>query len=59
MKWGTKVKTTELALEKNIFPRHRTGIFLRYSKYELSVVVVCEDHVTPNRYSTDFWVETS
>lgn len=59
MNWGTKVKTTKLAIEKNIFSNHRTGVFLGYSKYELSIIVVCENQVTPQRYAACFWVETN
>ncbi len=59
MKWGTKVKTTELAIEKNIFPKHRKGVCLGKPKKSLSIVVVCEGQITPQRYYPGFWVETS
>lgn len=57
LKWGTKVKTTELAIEKHIFPKHRRGICLGMDKYH--VVVVSEGQVTPGTYHPAFWVGTS
>lgn len=65
LKWGTKVKTTELAIEKHIFPKHRQGICLgsgkngRYRKDGICIIVVCKGQVTPRTYHPDFWVETS
>ena len=53
MKWGTKVKTTELAIEKNLFKKHRTGICVGIGKYY--IVVVCDGQVTPSKYSSIFW----
>ena len=62
MKWGTKVKTTELAIKKNIFPKHRRGVYLGRGKGRWSpscMVVVCKGQITPQCYHSDFWVETS
>ena len=57
-KWGTKVRTTELAIKRNIFPSHRKGICLGTGrgKYRpFCMVVVCEGQITPRKYHPDFW----
>ena len=57
MKWGTKVVTTELAIKRYIFPKHRNGICLGTgkSRYNSCIVVVCKGQVTPRTYHPDFW----
>lgn len=58
LKWGTKVRTTEKAIGKHIFPKHRRGICLR-DDGSLSMTVVCEGQVTPSTYHPDFWTKAS
>ena len=55
LKWGDRVITTKRAIEKNIFPEHRNGIYLGKSKTSLSIVVVCEGQKTPGWYYSPFW----
>lgn len=54
IKWGTKMVTTERAIKKNIFPKHRKGICLGSSE-DFYLVVVCEGQVTPHTYHPSFW----
>lgn len=58
LKWGARVMTTGKAIERNIFPKHRNGVYLgnKKGKYtSLCVVVVCEGQITPRKYHSSFW----
>lgn len=54
IKWGDRVRTTSLALEKNIFKKHQKGICVG-RKYALAITVIREGQVTPCVYSINFW----
>lgn len=52
-KWGTKVKTTTLAIEKFIFKEQKKGILLAENFGLMRIIP--EGRVISRWYSKDFW----